>query len=222
MIPIRWTLWNLFLAFLPVVLAYALLGTLHLAQKRRSRSSWSMVGAIGLTWLLFVPNACYLLTEWRHFLFNPHYQAARDLANPWEYSVYRVLRHVVFYSVYSAFGMACFALSIRPIVKWVRRNASSLTPLAVPFFFLVSLGVYLGLIMRLNSWDFLTRPGLVLGYSRNVILSPRGIAMVSGFAAMLGLFYLAFDIWMEGLAVRLQRFTSPHPSPSLPPRESRP
>ena len=139
----RWTLWNLLLAAVPVILAIALA-----IQARHARSKpkrWPFVAILALAWLAFLPNSCYLLTEWRHFLFNPNFQMARDLNNALEFSVYRVLRHVAFYAAYSGFGMMCFVLSVRWVEQGGRLLGLNTGRIALPLFFLVSLGVYLGL-----------------------------------------------------------------------------
>ena len=68
------TIWNLFLAALPIALAHALVEGVPVG---RSRIATARVAALGVAWLAFLPNSPYLLTEWSHFLFNPHFQAVR-------------------------------------------------------------------------------------------------------------------------------------------------
>ncbi|RYF45189.1 MAG: DUF1361 domain-containing protein, partial [Cytophagaceae bacterium] len=58
-------LWNLFLATLPLVWSTTLQSAL-----RRGRSLWA--GACFGLWLIFLPNAPYLLTDLIHLEPNPH------------------------------------------------------------------------------------------------------------------------------------------------------
>ena len=52
--------WNLFLAWIPFVLALALY------DRARRRSSPAILGALACGWLLFFPNAPYILTDMIH------------------------------------------------------------------------------------------------------------------------------------------------------------
>jgi uncharacterized membrane protein len=198
---IQWTLWNLLLAALPVVIAFPLAAEVR--RTRGERPRWLLVAALATVWLAFLPNACYLLTEWRHYLFNPFFQAARDRGNPTQFSVYRVVRHTAFFAGYSMYGMLCFVVAIRRVETSWRSIGRGAARLAVPLFFLTSLGVYLGLVIRLNSWDIVTRPYTVVAVSCRALLQARSLALISAFAAMLWAAYQMFDIWMDGLALRV-------------------
>ncbi len=201
---IFWTTWNLFLAAVPVPLGLALVAAVRKNRQSPTIAGWFVAASVGCAWLAFLPNSCYLLTEWRHFLFNRHFQEARNLDNPAEFSVYRVARHAAFYAAYSGFGMLCFAASVRHAAVGMKHLGPWRRIVAVPFFLLVSLGVYLGLVVRFNSWDLIARPGDVLMVASRAMLSPRLVGCVAGFAVVLAAFCLAFDIWMDGLAVRLR------------------
>ena len=205
------TVWNVFLAAVPVVLAIPLARSIRRLGGQEGRNSRLFTAALAVVWLAFLPNSPYLLTEWRHFLFNPHFQAARDMTRPEEFSVYRVARHFAFYSVYSAIGLICFAVSVRWVVEAWRSLGRRGVSVAAPLFFLASLGVYLGLVVRLNSWDLFLRPRHVVKIASFALLRPHLLMIVCAFAAMLWASYLLLDIWMDGLWLRLAgtRFRSP-------------
>ncbi|MDB5350402.1 MAG: putative rane protein [Planctomycetota bacterium] len=200
-----WTLWNLFLAAVPVLLAQALARTARWARVERRRLALAAIVPLGLLWLAFLPNACYLMTEWRHFLFNPHFQAVRETTNPNDLSALRVAKQAAFLLAYSGFGMACFALSIRPIVRALKCWSIRPVRVAVPFFVLVSLGVYLGLIVRLNSWDLALRPTYVAFLALRALVHPTLLAVILGYAAVLAASYVFCDIWIDGLKLRMHR-----------------
>ena len=62
-----WFVWNVFLAVIPVGLAYTI--RLLVNQDGTIRPMLrAPVLLLWLVWLAFLPNTCYLLTEWRHFL----------------------------------------------------------------------------------------------------------------------------------------------------------
>src|SRR5690348_16299804 len=55
--------WNLFLAWLPFLFA----GAMYALYLRRGRSApGTLLGALGIAWLLFLPNAPYLWTDLVH------------------------------------------------------------------------------------------------------------------------------------------------------------
>src|SRR5262249_8861033 len=66
--------WTRLLATLPTLLAGPLARRIEDPAARRGTG---LVGALalGVAWLLLLPNAPYLLTDVRHFLFDPHWRA---------------------------------------------------------------------------------------------------------------------------------------------------
>lgn len=202
---LRWTWWNLFLAVVPVLAAWVLARAAESWRSRPTRLGALGLGLLGLVWLAFLPNTCYLLTEWRHFLFDPPYTFAREMAWNGRASKLRVLKHFVFFAAYSGFGIVSFGLAIRPVDRVVRRCWPRLTLLAPAFYLAVSLGVYLGLVVRLNSWDLATRPGHVLSVAADAVSNGTLLALIAGFGGFLWVVYLAMDIWLDGLALRVER-----------------
>lgn len=196
-------LWNLFLAVVPVVLAYLLAWGLGKGG-RRPLPLWICL-PIALVWLVFLPNTCYLLTEWRHLLFDRRWAGLLDAGRSDRIAMLRTAKWALFFLAYSGVGVLLFALSVRPMEQWARANGRNPVPFAPVFFFLMSLGVYLGLIERLNSWDLFNRPAhvwqeTVAGLTNRMLLLSIGV-----FAALLWGLYEAVDIWVDGVAERLQR-----------------
>lgn len=183
---ISWTCWNVLLATVPVALAYLMAYASDRLPPRRPLGATVLV-AVGLTWLTFLPNTCYLLTEWRHFLFDEPFVRARDRTEPGSLSVLRVVAHFAFFAGYSGFGAVSFALALRPVERLVRRHGMRPARWAPPLFVAVSLGVYLGLIVRLNSWDLVTRPSRVLGVAADAVANGTLLAVIVAFGgALLG------------------------------------
>ena len=66
----RDVVWHLLLAAVPVVQA-SVLGWLLGAPRTHRLLTRVIAVPLTLAWLVFLPNTCYLLTEWRHLLFDP-------------------------------------------------------------------------------------------------------------------------------------------------------
>jgi uncharacterized membrane protein len=133
----RFLVWNLILAWVPLVLAMAAYG-------RARRRVDLTVAVLLVPWLLFFPNAPYLLTDFIHLGEGPAplwYDALMLSAFAWTglllgfgslYLVQMILRR--------AFGT---------VVAWLG---------VVVALSLGSIGVYVGRFIRFNSWDALLHP----------------------------------------------------------------
>jgi len=193
------TIWNLFLASVPVALGL-LIGW---ASEWRDKLSLKLViAAMLLVWLVFLPNTCYLLTEWRHYLNRLDRYDLYMQSHLSQRSTLMLMFDTVFYFCYSAVGLLAFALAIRPVANVVKREGGRPWIWGIGLFLLVSLGVYLGLILRFNSWDLIMRPGTVWYAASSVATRPLLAMFIIAFAGVLWLIYLAIDIWFDGLAMR--------------------
>lgn len=202
----RWVLWNGMLAMIPVVLAYSALWIS--GQHALGRWRYLFIAVLLPVWFVFLPNTCYLVTEWRHFL---HLLDAKDLyiRSQVDSSIFvPLLEMSLFYMLYSGFGMLTFTLATRPIERLAMKRNIPLWSWAIPFFTLVSLGVYLGLVPRFNSWDMIHHPKIIL----NVIASVAGHPRLAGFIVIFGMFlwlaYEALDLWIDGFSERWKQIIS--------------
>lgn len=167
--------WNLFLALIPLACA---LGIETLARLGRDR----LALALGVPWLLFLPNAPYILTDFIHLQRSP---AA------WAWG------HLLLLVWFSFAGLASgiFALHIvhrrvtermGPAFGWIFVTGISL---------LSGLGVALGRFQRWNSWDVLHQPqGIAYDALRHFPpgrLSPEAL-LPWGLGAFFGFAYLLF------------------------------
>jgi uncharacterized membrane protein len=145
-------LWNLFLAWIPLiaaVLAFAL-ARLH---------AGALVGVLVAVWLLFFPNAPYVLTDFIHLHGNG--------PSPLWYDALML----------SSFAWTALMLgfvSLYLIHAIIERHAGTAVGwiVVVCVLGLASFGVYLGRFARFNSWDVVTRPHLVVSVIRQEIHSP--------------------------------------------------
>ena len=81
-------------------------------------------------------------------------------------------------------------------------------------FLLVSLGVFLGLVPRYNSWNLVTHPGQIFSTIGTVFHHPVLSAFLVVFAAMLWLAYLVIDIWIDGFLLRWRSYSDSKSDPA--------
>jgi len=199
-----WVSWNLFLAAIPVALAFCIR-----RLQNGSRPGRMLAWFVGFFWLIFLPNTCYLLTEWRHFLHTVEGQQfyTRWIAYDDSEALVQLIQRSLFFFTYSALGMVAYALAIRPVYRLLRAANPQSWLWGIPFFPLVSLGVYLGLVLRFNTWDLLHSPGRILEASWRAINRPDLFAFILAFGAFLWLAYFLLDIWIDGAKARWRSIT---------------
>lgn len=197
------TLWDMFLAGIPAVLGWLLGAGLRATRTRR----WWLWAPLLLAWFLFLPNTCYLLTEFRHLRWRLDTDEFSGLGMSRYDEFARLFRWTAFYSVFAGFGLVMFVLAIRPLERLARERRLPVNVLTPIFFWLVALGVYLGLRLRFNTWDLLREPMDVLRYAWLAITGPEPTPLyITGFGVLLWLVYLMLDIWLDGLVLRLERW----------------
>src|SRR3954447_21579537 len=148
----RFLAWNLFLAWVPLVFAGA-----AFARARRRFDAF-VVGLLVL-WLLFFPNAPYMLTDFIHL-------GDRPSAPLW----YDALMLSSFAWTALLVGFAS-AYLVQVVVKSVVGRTWSWCVVAGAFA-LASFGVYLGRFVGFNSWDALVRPGRVADVISHQVENP--------------------------------------------------
>lgn len=199
--------WNLFLAAIPVVLAFAIARRVRAGRQEPGRAHWVVTVPLLLIWLVFLPNTCYLLTEWRHFLDavtrGPIYAQAKTSRD----GILDFLLLLGFYIAYSGSGLLAFFLAIWPLDQMARRWGAWRTVGQAVFFVLCALGVFLGLINRFNSWDLVhpQRLQAIIGAMAETLKRPVLLGLILGFGATLWTLYGAFEIWMDGARLRFDR-----------------
>lgn len=163
--------WNLFLAWVPLWLA---IPVAHLARARRV--NWPALSALTFAWLLFFPNAPYLVTEFIHL--SPHHAPAQRpigllhglsphrAVPPWYDAI------LIFACAWN--GLLLGFVSLRIVQATVRRLAGSAWGWAavVAVIGLGSFGVSLGRFQRWNSWDLFSQPLALLADVTGRVLNP--------------------------------------------------
>jgi len=135
--------WNLFLAWLPLLFALLARDTMRLQPQR----PWRFYGLAGL-WLLFFPNAPYIFTDLVHLWTSFHLQFWIDLT-------------LILLCALTGLVLGFVSLYLMQSVVAQRFGRVMSWWFVVLATGLCSFGIYLGRFLRLNSWDVLLRPGKI-------------------------------------------------------------
>jgi uncharacterized membrane protein len=169
----RFLVWNLFLGAIPLVAS----GLLVRADLRREpvpvRVAWFVI------WLLFLPNAPYIVTDFIHLYPRPPIALWFDIA--------------VMYS-FAATGVVLGYASVADVHALFTRHWGKVAgwAMALGGLMLSGLGVYLGRFARWNSWDAFIHPRRLLHHVTSQSLDPSdhprsvGVTLVYGVGLMLG------------------------------------
>jgi uncharacterized membrane protein len=166
--------WNLFLAWLPMLCSLFA----YNAYKRRGRLSWLVVAGCALAWLLFFPNAPYILTDLMHLRPRPD-------APLW----FDVLLVIAF--AWTGLFLGLVSLSLMQAL--VRRAAGTLASwgFALGVLSLSGFGIYIGRFLRWNSWDVFLSPGGMLADLLDAAQHPLLHARSLVFSGLFSLFLLS-------------------------------
>jgi len=161
--------WNLFLAFIPWLL------TTWLIIQPKIQQYKIVVGLIICIWLLFFPNAPYILTDLFHLRLKLSMPIWFDLVLILSFAWTGIL-----------FGFLSLLDIERVLSKFLKQKYIS--AISVFLLFLSSFGVYLGRYLRWNSWDIIQNPfGLAFDISDR-FLNPFAHSRTWGMTIFMGLF----------------------------------
>ncbi len=170
----RFLLANLFLAAIPLFLSTCL----RVAD--RLRFHWTIMSGLFGLWLLFLPNAPYILTDILHL--------PRANQAPVWYDLALLLSC-------AGTGLLLGYLSLIDVQTIVARRYSAFIGW---LFSLVSLGlsgfaIYLGRFLRWNSWDVITTPSLMFDLP-GILKQARPISVTLIFGIILVLGYISLRV----------------------------
>lgn len=165
--------WNLFLGAIPLVASGLLVRADSKGEPVPVRIVWAAL------WLLFLPNAPYIVTDLIHLYPRPPIALWFDIA---------------VMASFAASGVVLGYASVADVHELCRRHWGRFAgwTVAMVALMLAGFGVYLGRFVRWNSWDALIHPHLVFrrvtSYSLDPSDPPRsiGVTLVYGVGLMLG------------------------------------
>jgi uncharacterized membrane protein len=167
--------WNLFLAWLPLVCIFWLLKILPL----KPWLSWQPLSLTAL-WLIFLPNSFYLVSDLLHL---------QDVARA------NILYDSVMFESFVLTGLLLGYVSLYVMHEELRKRISNrLAALLIGFvIFLCSFAIYLGRDLRWNSWDVLLNPaGILFDISELIVhfrMHEQALTMTLAFFILLTTLY---------------------------------
>ena len=177
----RFLVWNLFLALVP---AFAAAAMVH--ANRHGARVFAVVWA-GV-WLLFLPNAPYLITDLVHLKPRPPVPYWFD---------------ILLFTTFAGAGILAAFSSFHDVQHVVARRfgrGASWAVLALAAF-AAGFGIYLGRVERLNSWDVFTRPEDLLPAVTERLFAPwtqpRALAVTMLYGAVVLFGYVAVRVIMK-------------------------
>jgi len=166
-------IWNLFLAWIPFAISASF-------KKLETGAIWKQL-TVFFIWLLFFPNALYIVTDLIHL-------EMETVVPKWFDAV------LLFSSCITGLLMAFVSLLRVEHFLSKRFDNTRVHALMVIILFASSFGVYLGRFLRWNSWDVINHPmGLMFSIGQRVIF-PLDHLQTWGITVMLTvLFYLLYQ-----------------------------
>jgi len=168
-------IWNLFLAWIPYWISLSL-NKFHSITKSKI-----IIGCLLISWLLFLPNAPYILTDLLHL-------KSRSPIPHWY--------DVMLFITYAWTGMMLGLISLYEVQLFIQKNIGKRTSYFLVFCCipLTGFGIFLGRFQRWNSWDIITNPVSLFTEIFETILNPAmsgnrlGLALI--ISVFLGLGYM--------------------------------
>jgi len=170
--------WNLFLAWLPYIISVI---TSYVYQT--TPKNWGLIFILIFFWLIFFPNAPYLVTDFYHLNPRPPVPIWFDIS---------------LIAIFAFTGCFLSIASLRSIHLIMEGFFGKFIGWIFAFFALGlgSLGVYLGRFGRYNTWDiFLETKSVIKEIAYNILNPADNLGFVGFtlmFTAILFVFYLMF------------------------------
>jgi uncharacterized membrane protein len=172
--------WNLFLAAIPAVAAWFFARAMAKGSSSIEQVGWFVI------WLVFLPNAPYIITDFVHLITRPGIPFWYDTA----LLVSSAGTGLLLGYTSIADVQAAITRRFSPFVGWV---------LVIAAVLLSGFGIYLGRFLRWNSWDTLTSPRQLFPQIAERLINPLsypqtlGVTVIYGVGLFLG--YVALRFW---------------------------
>lgn len=166
-------IYNLILAFLPLLFIW-----LYFAFRNKL-----IKGLFLILWLFYLPNSIYIITDLIH------------LFEDWAKLTYTEKLIVLFQHItFELLGLFAFLLAMYPFEKIVRKSQwkKQTTQILVGLNFLLGFAMVLGRVDRVNSWNIITDPSLVVRSTIHTLTSFDLFSLAILFGLFANLFYFLF------------------------------
>lgn len=171
-------IWNLFLAIIPYFLSSNIHNNFFDKSKKIQNTFYALV------WLLFIPNTFYILTDFTHLHFKNTFQFGLD---------------ILIISSFSFAGFYVGLLSLQHIHQLtIAKYGNKIGNLfIVSISFLSAFGIYLGRVLRFNSWDIISKPIELVYTSIAALFSFETIIYTLQLGSIILISYIIFYYWKQ-------------------------
>ncbi|MCE9598338.1 MAG: DUF1361 domain-containing protein [Spirochaetia bacterium] len=173
-------IWNLFLAMIPVILAFLMFLIYSHTEK-----TGLVFFLLTLLWLLFLPNAPYIITDFLHLRLRPRIPLWFDTILLFSFS-------------WNGFLGGLVSLRLMQLLYEQRFGATGGWVFVIISCPLAALGIFVGRFLRWNSWDIFRRPRTLFADVLEQIQRPTSLD--DEFAVVLILTPLLFLAYVSLLA----------------------
>ncbi|HEX5024462.1 MAG TPA: DUF1361 domain-containing protein [Agriterribacter sp.] len=144
--------WNLFLAWVPFAVSIALCTKVNV-------KAWIQYLLFAL-WLLFFPNAPYIITDFFHLIERPPVPLWYDLI-------------IMFLASWNGLLLGLISLFYVEQFLQTKFNTRMVNQIVYTCMILCAFGVYAGRYLRWNSWDIILGPGEIFNDVKHIALNPE-------------------------------------------------
>jgi len=203
-------LWNLFLAWPPLLFAVLAAGRFRQTVSGQRLSGWFW--GWSFLWLLFLPNTAYIFTDLMHLQDRRFFNFWLDLA---------VILSCALTGLILGF-VSWFLMQTMVARRYGRAVGWGFVAVTAV---LSSFGIYLGRFLRFNSWDVFAQPTrLYQGISSFTSAQPHHLAFFVLFAVFLFVTYLMLYAltWLSSIRLMEETPAAPGSAPAVLPEHGEP
>jgi uncharacterized membrane protein len=185
----HYLLWNLFLAWIPLELSILIDKLIH---RNKTKYKLCFIIILGVLWLLFYPNAPYMVTDFIHLsnnkysIINPNYTPHSGLPRMVFNDSYKVWFDLINITlgVCLAWVSGFFSLHIHQKNITKKYGGFSAWIFVIIINLLGGFAIYLGRFIRWNSWDVIVNPQNIIA----ILIKDLNFKSLY-FTLMFGIFY---------------------------------
>lgn len=188
--------WDMFLAWVPSILALLLKG-IQEGIRKQTAVRRVLIGFCGAAWLLFYPNAAYLISSTLHPFIG--YRPEPNIRFTFETEFWM---HLLLFFSAALIGVLLSYHALLIIHQLIKQTYGKIAGWigAIVILMLSSFGIYVGRFVRWNSWDVLNRPIELLQQSWAIMTDIEHLRLLVPFTGLILMCTLVGYASLFGLA----------------------